>query len=528
MASENMHELYTYLNVSSASSAFELGKAYRKWALINHPDKNSGHDELFKIVKGLFDERMKDFEKPNDQLQEKIDAIVFKADINSTIRKMGEELQQRYDQVKSNLDQTAISSIVEKGILNIQSEIDKFIRARHDTADQRKKVESDWEDKAHNKLEEWVDRNGAFDHKLGAINVLSELKKDDKFQAVLSETISADDLKKHLDDYTTVLEEKLDSFWKEKGFTPKSKEQQAEEQRAEEERLKQEAEQLRQQEIQNKFKELDNSFKINVKAAFKDFEKSNDAQEYHIEIADICRKAMRAALSSKNKFQEIEKREGHYNESLSKLNSILTEFLSMKLAAKKNESFNESTENKKNADPKHEDRYYAFGSVNDNLYNHLVEKKNGADVLKENVNTFAKENGYQISLDPEKKSLIFSKGIDKDKDITVERHQVSAKVDESNITPLVAIYLMSQLGLNTKTHCSFSHNDKTKNDLELELAKQLAEKGKLDHKINGRSVTDVLNNVKKLPEGFSGLKEEKQEAPTEPEQAFPRPTSKPR
>jgi hypothetical protein len=42
--------------------------------------------------------------------------------------------------------------------------------------------------------------------------------------------------------------------------------------------------------------------------AFKDFEKSNDAQEYHIEIADICRKAMRAALSSKNKFQEIEKR----------------------------------------------------------------------------------------------------------------------------------------------------------------------------------------------------------------------------
>jgi hypothetical protein len=536
MDSNDLHELHAQLGTINSDPLPELEKAYRKWARENHPDKKPGNGELFSKVKKLFEERRNEFGKsPDAELQDRIDAIKFKAEINSTIQKMGEDLQQLFEQVKSNLNQANIANI-DQGINNIQSEIDKFIRARHDTKDSRDNVEHDWEYQARNKIDEWVNRNGAFDNKLEALNVFAELKKDGKFQSILSEATSPDDLKKELEKYAPLLDEKLDNWWKEKGFTPKSKEQQAEEQRQEEERLKQEAEreaaqrkeeerlkqeaeaEQQRQEAQQKLKELDKSFKKDVSGAFKDFIKSNNAQEYYTEMADMCRKAMLASAAGKGEYQDIEKRAEYFKDCLLKITTSLPEFLGELVAKKKDAAKeNENPETKKS---------YACSSRTDKLYENFVETKNGVDVLKSEFKKFATENGYQVSVDPINKKVIFSDGIDPRKDITVEKHIVSAYTpDTEAMNRMIAIYLLSPAAMVSKAHrvtAGISHDQEK---FEKVLATQLIEKGKLDSMINGRSVTDVLNNVpKKAPEGpASVLKDEQKEEPSEPERSSPRP-----
>jgi hypothetical protein len=134
-----METLYQILGVSEKADAKEIKKAYRALAKIHHPDKG-GDEEEFKAITEAFEilsdpdkrkrydrgEDMADYQSPTDMAKSNLcrvydvitDSPSFMADISDLIAAMRAEINEKTQNMNSDLEDVEIAVKRYTGVLN--------------------------------------------------------------------------------------------------------------------------------------------------------------------------------------------------------------------------------------------------------------------------------------------------------------------------------------------------------------------------------------------------------------------------
>ena len=134
-----METLYQILSVSEKADAKEIKKAYRALAKIHHPDKGGDEDE-FKVITEAFEilsdpdkrkrydrgEDMDDYQSPTDMAKSNLcrvydvitDSPAFMADISDLIAAMRAEINEKTQDMHSDLEDVEIAVKRYTGVLN--------------------------------------------------------------------------------------------------------------------------------------------------------------------------------------------------------------------------------------------------------------------------------------------------------------------------------------------------------------------------------------------------------------------------